>query len=867
MDALAQLLSGVSRCTAAWSLYGLVQCLVLLLFLLQLLVAWSFQPRLGIITQTLVAVIPAIAHLCLVIALCMAAFAAVLNMAVGTWAAPAATISSAWYDMFLQLLSGSEVNLVTLFPPGVVLTGAQQLLSGLILYMREALFAFVLMSYFLAALGATFAEVKKAADRAESAGRQSDARRRSIAADLVRYVVPEWVATARAMAWRLQRRDSSSNSGHDQNQQGWLKGRWGNSRATIAPEDVDAEAWPSQEDGEVEEVATTLEGPLRRRPTSAQRRARNMQQQQQQRQQGVGLSCCQLETWLPAPPQGQQQEQQRLTAAAAGMDLRAAVPLWGPSGATTTLGGISSRDQCSTAGPALDMEALQLLVVCLVLEDQQRAGAGSRGAAGAVAAAQLVQQLALQPSVPQQVRRMLRPRNARDAGSSVTELPPGWPQAPETPAAAEVGAGPAINPGMAAAAAVAAAVLRALGVPAPPASVAAGQALLQQESWTSVHPAALVGASGATATSTGDAGPSSSAWAFPATEAGQAVVTLKVTRPAARPGWEGRSSVQGQVYAALWVAIREMQQWASAAHKWHQQVAKEMAAWSEQSEQLAARHRDGSQVLPLGVLPSSSNTLVAAAAGPPGGSRSSGSGGGSSGVSGLRKRVSASGHQGPALGSSGGSGSSGRGASGAGGVHQQKQQQPRTPAALAEAGGGAAAGDSTPAAGAAGTGSPGIRSSAGLEASKPASKPAAPLSLLGQLLGGGAGKDGKGVAKQVPAGAAAVTQQALPATAAAGADGSSAPAAATFNANMPAATDSSSSSSSGRATPFAAQSVDSQAPREVGEGQASSATQAAAASPVPAHGQSGRPASSASNPPLSQAGQEAAAADTAAEQG
>jgi hypothetical protein len=860
MDALAGLLCGVSRCTAAWSLYGLVQCLVLLLFLLQLLLAWSFQPRLGIITQTLVAALPAIGHLCLVIAFCMVAFAAVLTLAVGTWAAPAATFGSAWYDMFLQLLAGSEVGLGTLFPPGVVLTSAQQLLSGLILYMREALFAFVLMSYFLAALGATFAAVKRAADaqaRARSAIVGPDAKQRSIAADLVVHVLPEWAAAAQSAAWRLQDRDSSSGAG--QKRQGWLKGRWGSTSAVVAPEQRDTEAGAIPEGEEVEEVATTLEGPLRRKPRTAQRQGQNIQHQhQQRRQQGVGWSCCQLHAWLPAPSRGQLQPPAHL-------DLRDAVPLWQPRRANT-LGSVPGRDQCSTPGAALDREALQLLVLGQVLEDQQRTGAGGRGAAGAGLATELVQEVAQQQSVLLKVRRLVsraaRRRSTYGGGSSVTELPPGWQEAPVPPAAAGSGAGPGISSAAAveaAAAAVAAAVLRALGVPASPASVAAGKALLQQESslW---------------ATSAGTSS-SSSALQVLSAEAGQAVVTLKVTP---RPGWGAQGEVQQQVYAALWVAVREMQQWANAAHRWHQQVAKEVALWSQQGEQLAARHLDARQVLPVGALPSSMDPMGPTTSGSTATdvTLSSPSAAAAAG-GGLRKRVSASGRQQAALDTSDGRGLLSRDVSGAGSVHQQQQQQqqqqePRAPAALAVADpAGPPAGDSAPATpGVAAAGLRAIRSFARLKSVKPA----APLSLLGQLLGSSAGKDGKGGARPAPAVAAAVPPAAT-------AGGASVPAAAATS-NIGVAPSSSGSGSSGATisansaavteSPAAASCPPGQAPSAVDGPQSSSVVQLplSAASTSPDHVPSERPATSSSHQqPLAQEGQEAGAADATAERG
>jgi hypothetical protein len=860
MDALARLLSGVSRCTAAWSAYGLVQCLVLLLFLLQLLVAWSFQPRLGIITQTLVAALPAIAHLCLVIAFCMVAFAAVLTLAVGTWAAPTATLSSAWYDMFLLLLAGSEVDLGTLFPPGVVLTSAQQLLSGLILYMREALFAFVLMSYFLAALGATFAAVKKAATasaKAASAGMGRDTGRRTIVGDLVVYVFPEWLAAVRPAAWQLQGQGSSTSSSSSyaaqdadkygvegsssstvqnssgsgaQEGRGKLETRWASSRAGMAGQQVRTEARPSQldEEEEQEEVATTLEGPPKHTPNSTPQRSRNMQPQQQQQQRRRGVwSCRQLEAWLPAGAHGPQQQ-------AAYQDLSRPGPRWLFSKAP-----IASSVQFSAPCAALDPDALQTAVVSLVLEDQQRSGAGGRGATGAALAAELMQQALLRQSPPQPKSRKAAARRST-YGGEVMELPPDWQESLATPrgqrAAARVAAGPGPDTGaataqVAAAAEVAASVLRALGVHAPPAAVTAGQALLQQEGFTLLDLGAHAGTSSArAATPPGGGGSSRSAWDHPSTEVEPAMVTLTVTRRVTRPdSGAPQGQVQQQVFAALWVAVSEMQQWAAAATKWHKHVAREMALWCWQVQQLAAHHREGARGARPGSAPSPGTAMAAPAA------RASSSSSSSSGRQqddhlGVRRRRSSSsfpaievappgaattprgrvqswadaparrqaalGGPGP-IGSGDGSSRAPRSMS-ASSVHlQQQQQQPRRPAALvgADHGRGVAGSFASVAVDAAAVGSPGVRGSAGLEAIKHSM----PASLRGRLLAISIGTDGLAAAEPgTAARAPGVMQPAQPLTTAARAGRVLAPAsAAALNTGMPISSSNSRSSSHG----------------------------------------------------------------------
>lgn len=164
---------------------------------------WGFQSRLGIITRTLAAATPQLAHLLVVLAACMALFALVLVLGAGGTAAPASTAGDAFYDTFLLLLGGSNVGRADLLPRGA--SGARVLLGGLIFYCRELLFIFVLMNFFMAVVGDVFSRIKDATAP------------RSIGADLRRDVLPElrgWLAARRA-AWRARRGRVAPSGGGD----------------------------------------------------------------------------------------------------------------------------------------------------------------------------------------------------------------------------------------------------------------------------------------------------------------------------------------------------------------------------------------------------------------------------------------------------------------------------------------------------------------------------------------------------------------------------------------------------------------------------------------------------------------------------
>jgi hypothetical protein len=135
---------------------------VLLLILGQLLVSWSFQSRLGIITTTIISCLPQIGHLIGIFLVTIALYSCLLPLILGPRAAAASSYGSAWYEMLMGLLGGPSLVLPGFFPEGVAQSRAEALAVGLIYYSREFIFIMILMQFFMTTIGGVFFRVKAA---------------------------------------------------------------------------------------------------------------------------------------------------------------------------------------------------------------------------------------------------------------------------------------------------------------------------------------------------------------------------------------------------------------------------------------------------------------------------------------------------------------------------------------------------------------------------------------------------------------------------------------------------------------------------------------------------------------------------------
>jgi hypothetical protein len=148
----------------------------------RLLRSWSFQAKLGIVTNTLLRAAPQLGHLLLVILACLLLFALVACVGLGERVMPLSSAAGAVEETFSVLLGLGTVGLADVFPAGVSLSAAEALLGLLIYYLRVVLFVMILSQYFMATLGAEFSRLKWL-------GRVLHAR--SIGADLAADIAPE----------------------------------------------------------------------------------------------------------------------------------------------------------------------------------------------------------------------------------------------------------------------------------------------------------------------------------------------------------------------------------------------------------------------------------------------------------------------------------------------------------------------------------------------------------------------------------------------------------------------------------------------------------------------------------------------------
>jgi hypothetical protein len=126
----------------------------------RLLRAWSFQAKLGIVTNTLLRAAPQLGHLLLVILACILLFACVACVGLDGRVSYLKSAGAAVEETFSVLLGLGSVTLADAFPDSVSLSAAEALLGLLIYYLRVVLFVMILSQYFMATLGAEFSRLK-----------------------------------------------------------------------------------------------------------------------------------------------------------------------------------------------------------------------------------------------------------------------------------------------------------------------------------------------------------------------------------------------------------------------------------------------------------------------------------------------------------------------------------------------------------------------------------------------------------------------------------------------------------------------------------------------------------------------------------
>jgi hypothetical protein len=111
----------------------------------RLLRAWSFQAKLGIVTNTLLRAAPQLGHLLLVILACILLFACVACVGLGGRVSYLNSAGAAVEETFSVLLGLGSVTLADAFPDSVSLSAAEALLGLLVYYLRVVLFVMMLL--------------------------------------------------------------------------------------------------------------------------------------------------------------------------------------------------------------------------------------------------------------------------------------------------------------------------------------------------------------------------------------------------------------------------------------------------------------------------------------------------------------------------------------------------------------------------------------------------------------------------------------------------------------------------------------------------------------------------------------------------
>lgn len=106
---------------------------------------WSFQSKLGIITNTLAKAAPQLVHLMVIITSCIVLFAGLSVIGIGNRVAYASSYTASFEETFRTLLGLGYIKLPDVFPGALQQRLPQQILSVIIYYGREVLFVMILM--------------------------------------------------------------------------------------------------------------------------------------------------------------------------------------------------------------------------------------------------------------------------------------------------------------------------------------------------------------------------------------------------------------------------------------------------------------------------------------------------------------------------------------------------------------------------------------------------------------------------------------------------------------------------------------------------------------------------------------------------
>ncbi|GIM03190.1 hypothetical protein Vretimale_7995 [Volvox reticuliferus] len=201
-DALNEVLQTAYTLVEMWTVYGMLQAVVIVGLVVKLVMVLAFQERLGIICRTLMTMFNPVLHLVIIIVVVAVMVSAAANTVMGDRIAAVSSMGSAISNTMLTIMGPASMNSIDLLSRGLIMPGVLRFAVAAVLITKILLLLFVLLSFFFAAMGHIFMKQKHSIDWARAA---------TVPQDLTRVVIPDLVrrimvllpgATSRRQLWR-----------------------------------------------------------------------------------------------------------------------------------------------------------------------------------------------------------------------------------------------------------------------------------------------------------------------------------------------------------------------------------------------------------------------------------------------------------------------------------------------------------------------------------------------------------------------------------------------------------------------------------------------------------------------------------------
>ncbi|KXZ41637.1 hypothetical protein GPECTOR_350g101 [Gonium pectorale] len=190
-DDLNGVLREAHRLVTLWTVYGMLQAVVIVALIAKLVGSMSFQARLGIICRSLMSIAGPIFHLALLILLVVSMLAAASSTVLGERVGAVSTWLGALVDTIsLMVGGGGQLDSSRVLAQGRIVPVPERVASAAILAVQVALMLFVLFNFFFATMTYIFLKQKRAVDWRRAS---------TVPEDLARVVLPDMARRLLAM--------------------------------------------------------------------------------------------------------------------------------------------------------------------------------------------------------------------------------------------------------------------------------------------------------------------------------------------------------------------------------------------------------------------------------------------------------------------------------------------------------------------------------------------------------------------------------------------------------------------------------------------------------------------------------------------